>query len=227
MKKSIQAKARAAIITAGDDRGFVISAPSGNLVDRFVVTAAHCLPKLPPRIAAMYSEEKTYPDFLGPLGEKPSVWAECLFVNPVDDIAVLGSPDNQTFFQESDDYEALIESTTPIRIAEAPENGRGWLFSLEGEWFPATLEYFNDGPFWVSKTAQPIAAGMSGSPIVSDGGAAIGIAALATLGSRTEELSSQNPRLTRDLPGWLLRTCQPRQSRNTSPQLRRRLPKLT
>jgi hypothetical protein len=66
--------------------------------DRLVVTAAHCLPHFPPCHGASYLEERTYGKLLGPLGDKPTVWAECLCADPIADIAVLGSPDNQALF---------------------------------------------------------------------------------------------------------------------------------
>ena len=63
--------------------------------DRFIITAGHCLPKLPPSHAASYTEERTYAKLVGPVGGEPTVWAECVFVNPVDDLAVLAPLDNQ------------------------------------------------------------------------------------------------------------------------------------
>jgi hypothetical protein len=56
-----------------------------------------------------------------------------------------------------------------------------------------------DGPLWISDTAQSIVGGMSGSPVISDEGEAIGI---VCLGSNLPGCS--NPRLVRDLPTWLL-----------------------
>ncbi len=44
---------------------------------------------------ASYTEERTYRDLVGPLGRKRAVCAECLFVDPVADIALLGPPDSQ------------------------------------------------------------------------------------------------------------------------------------
>jgi len=44
------------------------------------ITAAHCLPDLPRCHAASLTEDRTYKALLGPLGRKPTVWAECLSV---------------------------------------------------------------------------------------------------------------------------------------------------
>jgi hypothetical protein len=61
------------------------------------VTAAHCLPRIPKPPGRQKSLwEETLQDVLGRLGRaRPRIWAECLFVDQVADIVVLGSPDNQ------------------------------------------------------------------------------------------------------------------------------------
>ena len=111
-----------AVITVGSGRGFVVEGRG----QRYVVTAAHCLPerpdgqRLPPPHGFSYTHERTYAKLLAPLGERPSVWCECLFVDPVADIAVLGSPDDQALSDEAEAYEALVEATTPLAIAEPP-----------------------------------------------------------------------------------------------------------
>ena len=194
------AKAKSAVLTVGFGRGFVIE----SLGKRVVVTAAHCLPKFPPAHGASYLHERTYRKLLGPLGKKRSVWAECMFADPIADIAVLGSPDDQDLSDEADRYDALVDPLKPLRIAAAPEKGIGWLLSLEGEWFPCTVGYVKhvDGWLLVSKTTQPIAGGMSGSPILSDDGKAIGV---VSLGGSHDQYGHPNPRLTRDLPNRFLR----------------------
>lgn len=85
-----------AVITVGAGRGFVMGT-TNIFRERVIVTAAHCLPQLPPPNAMAFTEERTYPDLLGPLHDSSNVSAECLFVDPVADIAILGGADNQTF----------------------------------------------------------------------------------------------------------------------------------
>jgi hypothetical protein len=51
------------------------------------------------------------------------VWVACLFVDPMADIAVLGSPDNQEMYYEAEAYEKLVESITPLAVADAPAPG--------------------------------------------------------------------------------------------------------
>jgi hypothetical protein len=83
-----------AVIRVGDGRGFVVERAR----QRLVLTAAHCLPHLPPANPMSHTEERTYEALLGPLGAEPTVWAECLFADPVADIAILDGPDNQALF---------------------------------------------------------------------------------------------------------------------------------
>jgi hypothetical protein len=89
-------KALASVITVGEGRGFVIEGPTE---DRFVVTAAHCLPSFPACPGALYVEKRTYKRLLGPIGSKSLVWAECLFADPIADIAVLGPPRHEDLWE--------------------------------------------------------------------------------------------------------------------------------
>lgn len=162
---------------------------------RLVVTAAHCLPKLPPAHGMSDTSERTYESLLGNLdGSKRRVSAECLFVDPVADIAVLGCPDNQELANEADAYNALTGDLPGLQIREA-RRGPGWILALDGPWEPTRLEVSWDGGL----STDPTRPGMSGSPILNRFGRAVGIVALG--GSRPQ------PVLTRNLPGWLLQGC--------------------
>jgi hypothetical protein len=178
-------KAKSAVITVGDGRGFVVNGRAyfaDGPHDRLVVTAAHCLPFFPPCTGASYLGERTYKELLGPIGSKPTVWGECLFADPVADITILGPPDNQTTSGQATAYEALMESATPLAIADAPEQGHGWMMSLGGNWFRCTFRIINDGPLWITETEEPIEGGMSGSPVISDDAVSIGVVALSSDG---------------------------------------------
>jgi len=102
------------VVTVGAGRGFIVTAHTVRLAQdpktgkwasfkrpqSLIVTAAHCLPHFPPCHGASYTVERTYPNLIGPLGEAPTVWGECLFAYPIADIAVLDGPDGQDLFQE-------------------------------------------------------------------------------------------------------------------------------
>jgi hypothetical protein len=136
--------------------------------------------------------------------------ATCLFADPIADIAVLGAPDSQDLPEEADEYESLLEKVPVVlSISEAPRLGRGWLLSLDRKWFDCKVHHVG-GPLWVTAAHHGIRGGMSGSPILSDDGSAVGI---VVAGGGTELDDDEDapteggpdPWLVGNLPGWLLR----------------------
>ena len=85
------------VVRVGGGRGFVVQEERG-FRNRLIITAAHCLPFFPPCHAASNLNERTFEDLLAPIDEEPSIWAECLFVDPIADIAAaLGrTPSNRS-----------------------------------------------------------------------------------------------------------------------------------
>jgi hypothetical protein len=53
---------------------------------------------------------------LGHLGEKPNVPARCLYLDPINDLAILGTTD---FLYERPVYASFISSVTPLKISDA------------------------------------------------------------------------------------------------------------
>src|SRR5262249_29628643 len=149
----------------------------------------------------------TYESLLGRAGKEPTVWAECLFVDPVADIAVLGAPDNQVYYSQAEAYGALVGEIWPFSVSEASE-GFAKLLSLDGNWFQCKIERWPaDGPIWVSDQKGEIAGGMSGSPILGPDGSAVGVIVVGNSSRPAEQIfkSGPHPELTCNLPGWLLR----------------------
>ena len=136
------------------------------------------------------------------------MWAECLFIDPIADIAVLGPPDNQVFCDEREAYEAVVGEAVPLPVSDAPEQGRAWLLSLDGRWFPCDVSRHSSprGPLWISEAAENLVGGMWGSPILTDSGVAIGVFCTSRRFGNNEASTEggQNPRLASHLPGWLL-----------------------
>jgi hypothetical protein len=205
-------------VQVGGGRGFVVERED-QWQPRVIITAAHCLDDLPPAHPISYTEERTYPSMLGPLGAEPTVSAECLFADPIADIAVFGTPDSQDFSDEADAYESLLAAVAPLPVADAPKDSRervkvlpveiaGEVFdeatvltpgqgtalvlSLSGDWTKCSVE--RRGPWLWIKEIDLIEPGMSGSPIVSLSGEAIGL--VSTAGSA----GSLNPVLVEALP---------------------------
>jgi hypothetical protein len=174
------------------------------------------LPFLPPPHLARYLEEGTYPRLIGPLGAEPSISAACVFVDPIADIAVLGPPDNQALSDEHTRYETFLSALPPFDIAAPPPRSRvrmpaldaneppgfkllgevffpAHLMSLDGQWVECNVRR-RGGPF-VIEPEKLVKGGMSGSPLISATGAALGVFST----------SNWAPVLADGLPGWLLR----------------------
>ena len=179
------------VLQVGAGRGFVVEATCGPFGGkaRIVVTAGHCLGLvLPPSHAASYTEERTYRSILGPLGGPTEVRAECLFVDPITDIAVLAAPDYEALAEEADAYERLVAGMAPFPVADAPQEdikkaqpGRGLalVLSLNGNWVECTVERRGHW-LWVKNTGM-IEGGMSGSPIIAPTGQAIGVVSTGSM----------------------------------------------
>ena len=188
--------ARNGVIRVGEGRGFVIDARCrGGLV---VVTAAHCLPDLPPSMSAI--DERTYVALLGSLDGPTTIAAECLFVDPVADMAVLGTPDNRAFPVQTAAFGAFVHGRTPFRVIGVSEDTEAavLLLSLDGDWMPALVTSVGQGLFL---SDCDVTREMAGSPILMNGAAA------GVVGPDSDAPIS---RLVDCLPGWLLRQLAPR-----------------
>jgi hypothetical protein len=219
--------ARRAVITVRDGRGFVIQVAERNpnqkeiplmgkvrrprrwIKRRFVVTASHCLPKLPPAHPGAFRHERTYEALLGPLHERtPSIMTECLFVDPVADIAVLGEPDYVISDTSPDPFWELVDGAEALYVGSITDGMRGWLLSLDDQWKSCILHLGPaDGPgLWITEAAAGITDGMSGSPIIGDDGRAIGVVCTSRgTGPGPYREGGPNPGLMFSLPGWLLK----------------------
>ena len=176
------------MIRVSDGQGFVARTPQGLVV----VTAASCLPHLPPACSA--ASERIYANILGPLGAEPSVWAECLFADSVADIALLGAPDGKSLHAECDAYLAFVQQYEPAKIVDGEPEQTVRMCSTSGDWFKARGRRSSKA-IYIDKEEQNLEDGMSGSPIISDAGA---VALVSTGGFR-------EPALTACLPSWALR----------------------
>jgi hypothetical protein len=127
--------------------------------------------------------------------EQPTVLAECLFVDPVADLAVLGTPNTQALYDEADACKALTDAAEALPIGNA-QNGPVWLLSLDGRSIRAVGRAYRSALSFTN-AAEPIVGGMSGSPIVNAKGVAVAV--LCASG----EDSGVQPILTGCLPPWL------------------------
>jgi hypothetical protein len=207
------------VVKVGHGRGFIIADGDRNIAEggkSYVVTAAHCLPSLPPPHLARYLEEATYPRLIGPLGMEPHVTAACVFVDQMADIAVLGPPDDQALSNEHTQYEAFLSALPPFDLAVPLPRGRlrmpaldaddppawrrlgevsfpGRVLSLDGQWLDCNVRRLG-GPFSIEPETL-VKSGMSGSPLISMTSAALGVVSTSNWAAV----------LADGLPGWLLR----------------------
>jgi hypothetical protein len=239
MKLKPSAKNTAAVLRVGAGRGFVIEQrvrlprrPGllNHVRRRLVVTAAHCLPHFLAAHAAGYTYDRTFQNLLGKLNTKPSVWAECLFADPIADIGVLGAPDDQALPDKAQAFEDLVNGLEAFEIAEA-QSGKGWTLSLDAQWILEDVEMSSG--FWGSTlTIGTTQGGMSGSPILNAKGEAIGVVVLGTEsetlhGTSANERASRQPILLGDIPGRFIgerlvnRRTRPRRNRAPKSSQRR------
>jgi hypothetical protein len=196
----------AGVVQVGNGRGFVIDAADS----RYIVTAAHCLPRLryPFPHLANSIQELTFPRIIGPLGSKcskHSIWGELHVLSLTDDIAAFAGPDNQALCDEADEYEQFTEVAISVGAApparppyewDAVPGAPAWVLSLDLQWLPCTVH--SNGRFLVSADAR-IESGMSGSPILNVDGAAIGLISTGD----GQEFGNRHPSLAGCLPPWL------------------------
>lgn len=198
------------VVQVGGGRGFVIEAGT----DRYVVTAAHCLTELPEAFGAAggYAEERTYRNFIGRLGTSPGVAAECVFVDPIADLAVFGEPDHEFDADQTLAYRQLVDRADAFSLGTLPGDdpttsgapiatSEAMMLSLDDEWFNCRIVNINASRIiWIEEPAQPIRPGMSGSPIILRDGSAVGVVCVSG-----DTIGGPNPLLSDGLPAWLVR----------------------
>jgi hypothetical protein len=113
--------AKEAIIKVGDGRGFLVEYSPW---PHQVITVAHCLAHLPPGHGALSAKERTYANLLGPRDGLATVWAECVFVDPIADIAVLAAPDG--LYEELQAYDDFMEGRPAVRIDSGQQIRAAW-----------------------------------------------------------------------------------------------------
>jgi hypothetical protein len=203
--KKFEIAKRAVVRFGAGGRSFIVSAGG----DRYVITAAHCLPRdrIPRPNLANGVSELTFPDIIGKLASKrATIWAELCAFSATDDFAVFSEPDGQELYEQCEEYEKFTEVAMTIgKPPDAVESYKwkatpgtaAWVLSLDCEWQPCTVH--NNGRFLSIQLDGGVKGGMSGSPIIDANGAAIGL--ISTSGGDL----SLNPSLMDCLPPWLLR----------------------
>ena len=198
-------EAKTAVVRIGEGgRGFLVDADLGPMV----VTAGHCLHELPEAGPFHDGHDRTY-KILGALNGAPMISVECLFVDPVSDISVLGPPDGQEpeYTDDVNKYDELCDAAHPLIVSAPPTDPQKlWLLSLDQVWFSCSGRLLGNGCWWLENATNGIVGGMSGSPILDAQGHAVGVVStsLGRLGQQLHTCGGPNPNLASNLPGWLL-----------------------
>ncbi len=101
-----------AAVQVGYGRGFIV----GTMDRRYVITAAHCLPRsrYPSPHLGNSGSDLTFPRIIGPIGSKKRIWGELCVLSLTDDIAVFAAPDEQALSDRYDEYEQFTSTAMSV-----------------------------------------------------------------------------------------------------------------
>jgi hypothetical protein len=198
-----------AVVRVGDSgRGVIVAGEFDQR--RYIVTAAHCLPRSRyPRPMAMGTSGLR--KFVGALAAKRTVSVDVTVLNLIEDVAVLGSLDDQQCWELAEEYEqftlpCMVAGDAPARVEpwnwHRVPGANGWVLSLDMVWTPCTI-HRNDRFLTVS--GAKIEPGMSGSPILNARGEVIGIISMSGENLDEDYGNNWHPSLADCLPPWLWR----------------------
>jgi len=132
-------------------------------------------------------------------------------VEPVSDLAVLGSLDGQQFSKEAEDFEEFCEHTKPVRLCRSDfalfRKFRVHIHTHFGKWLTGSaMQCGEDAQALAIEADEKIEGGTSGGPIINDSGELVGIVSNSTdqpgMQCKFEGLA---PRPHLALPVWVCR----------------------
>ena len=180
-------------------------------------TAAHCLPNLPPAHWGSYTKERTFLNLLGPLDSPATLSTQCVFADPIADVAVLAAPDSQIVLEMSEAYDTFTKERPTLHVGGMRGPRLAWLLTLERRWQLCSVrrDFGNDRTLELIGAGGGCVPGCSGSPILTDEGLVVGVVGAAAddphvegddIRAAIEGKADQHaqPHLAMTLPGWLL-----------------------
>lgn len=174
--------------------------------DNLIMTAAHCIDCNCEGYMALgdyfIEEIKT--------AQEKVLKVSPLAVEPICDIAVLGSMDNQSFFDEARQFEVFCENTksVPLCVSEIEPNEifPVHTFTHKGTWVEGRAKYFSkNSPFLSIEYEEQIEGGTSGGPIINNYGELVGIVSTPSTVNGSDNFNGYAPRPNLTLPVWVYR----------------------
>jgi S1-C subfamily serine protease len=184
-----------AVVQLSKTNGRGVLVPGG-----FILTAAHCIAW--DGTGGMALGNDYFQHAKAADGRK--LLLDVLAVEPVADIALLGSPDNQRLWKQAEAYEQFVADTRPVRLFRGEwkplEKSRVFVFHKDRRWGIATAAtYTPDSRVVILDPDRPIRGGASGGPVISRSGE------LVTVVSQSGESGGDEgagPMILHTLPVW-------------------------
>lgn len=137
-------------------------------------------------------------------------------VEPVCDVAVLGSLDGQEFYGEVCEYEDFCEDIPPVKICKDEydlfKKFEVFIYTHDNGWVQAAEQLCRkNAPTLFIESEIQINGGTSGGPIVNEKGELLGIASTFSEKHEADDKSSGTiPRPHLALPAWIYQSiCRP------------------
>jgi Trypsin-like peptidase domain len=167
----------------------------------FIITASHCVEWDNSGLMAL---EKPYLNKIKTVSG--NLIAQTRAVEPVSDIAVLGSPDSQTFYHESVVFDELCERVAPVKLLRSIPKSEFpvWIRTHRKTWVAGMAIYRGGNSSFAYKTDIKLSSGTSGGPIVNHNGELVGVVSNCTSTSDGGKYTSTAGLLPLALPVWVI-----------------------
>lgn len=129
-----------------------------------------------------------------------------LAVEPVSDLAILGSLDIQEFAKEAEDFEKFCDNTKAIQLCRSDfelfRKFRVHIYTHKGTWITGSaMQCTKDAEKLSIEPDEQIEPGTSGSPIINDSGKLVGIVSNTNMDADKSVGLAPRPHLA--LPVWV------------------------
>jgi S1-C subfamily serine protease len=129
-------------------------------------------------------------------------------VEPVSDIAILESPNSQTFYEESNAFDDYFENIKPVKLClETPNRFKSfpvWVWTHLNKWVAGEATFYGGNSTFGYKTDVEITGGTSGGPIVNENGELVGVVSQGTTTEENGKFTSSAALLVLALPAWVI-----------------------